>query len=209
LPENCQVCIIMKFPNISHELIMQQPLIFETIGNVELLSQNKIALFASKTAPGVIEAEALKLIETLAGTSFCFASGWQAPLEKKLFHSITRQNWNTNIIYYLAKDINTFTPNAQQESLLQENRLLVIAPQFNQNRADLKQVNKRDELLFEQVKKILFLSITQGGRLEKYLLELSRKTYQLFILDNSLNQNFFADDITPLNVDNAELLLQT
>lgn len=187
---------------------MQQRLIFETIGNVELLSQNKIALFASKTAPGELEVQAVKLLKILADIPVCFASGWQAPLEKKLFHSITRQNNKVNIIHYLAKDINTFKPNAQQESLLQGNRLLVIAPQFKQNRPSRKQVNRRDELLFEQVKKILFLSVTQGGRLEKYLPELSRRAYQLFILDHPLNQNFFADDITPLNEDNAELLVQ-
>ncbi len=186
---------------------MPQPLIFETVGNVELLSQKKLAVFCSRTVPETIKPAAERLFKALVQIPLSLAGGWQAPLEKQLFNTFALNPPTGHFIYYLAKDISTFRANFLQESLLKEKRLLVIAPQLKQKRPTQKLVTARDSLLFEQVSRILFLFIEEAGRLEQYLAELSVRKYQLYILDHPLNKKFIGDDIVPLNHENAITLL--
>lgn len=186
---------------------MPKHLIFKTMGNVELLSQNKLAVFSSRKTPKTIHAAAESLFKILVQLPLSLAGGWQAPLEKKLFNTFAQSPTTAHYIYYLAKDISTFKPNPVQEALLKENRLLTIAPGLNQNRPTRKQVDARDQLLFEQVSKALFLFIEEGGRLEEYVVGLSARKYPLYILEHPLNEKYFGDDIIPLNEDNAAELL--
>lgn len=186
---------------------MPNKLIFETMGNVELLSQMKLAVFSSRAVPSAIIPDAQALFKTLVHMPLSLAGGWQAPLEKKLFNAFAQKADSAHFIYYLAKNIGTFKPNPLQETLLADKRMLVIAPRVNQSRPTQKQVDARDRLLFEQVQNILFLFIEKGGRLETYLHGLSARKYPLFILDHPLNKNYFAEDIVPVNADNAASLL--
>ncbi len=186
---------------------MLKHLIFKTIGNVELLSRNKLAVFSSRKTPKAINSAAQALFKTLVQMPLSLAGGWQAPLEKNLFNDFAQSSTKAHFIYYLAKDISTFKPNPLQAGLIKENRLLAIAPGLSQNRPTRKQVDARDQLLFEQVPKALFLFIEKGGRLEKYLVGLSARNYPLYILDHPLNEKYFGEDIIPVNEENAALLL--
>ncbi len=186
---------------------MPKPLIFETMGNVELLSQNKLAIFSSRKTPQAIYPSAKALFKILVQMPLSLAGGWQAPIEKKLLNEFAQNPTTAHFIYYLAKDITTFRPNPLQEALIKENRMLAIAPDLSQDRPTSKQVDARDQLLFEQVPKTLFLFIEAGGRLEKYLVGLSARKYPLYILDHPLNEKYFSEDIIPVNEDNAALLL--
>ena len=186
---------------------MPKKLIFKTMGNVELLSQKKLAVFSSRSVPEEIIPAAEELFKTLIRMPLSLTGGWQAPLEKKLFNEFTQNPTTAHFIYYLAKDISAFKPSPLQETLITEKRLLVIAPQIKQNRPTQKLVTARDRLLFEQVSRILFLYIEEAGRLERYLSGLSARKYQLYILDHALNKKFFSEDIIPLNANNAIELL--
>ncbi len=188
---------------------MQETTLFETLGNAELLTQNRVAVFSSQSVPKKIEPDATRLFHELTNLPVAIAGGWQAPLENKLFRAEARLNAKANFIHYLAKDINTFQPNELQQKLLDAGKLLIIAPGLNQTRPTKKQVNQRDNLLFSQINKILFLYISKGGRLENYLNTLSGHNYQIFILDHPANQNCFPDDVVRINTDNAALILPT
>jgi len=182
--------------------------IFETLGNVELLSQQKIALFASRSAPRQIYEPTLGLFKELGRLPLTLASGWQAPLEKFLFRHIEPQQ-QANYIHYLSSNINQFKPDARQKELLQLKKLLVISPLLKEKRASRPSVKKRDELIFRQVKKILFLYVHPGGRLETYFRQLSEQDYLLYLLDDPLNQAFRHEDVIPVSVDNPAMILQT
>lgn len=188
---------------------MDKKLVFETIGNIELLSHKRIAVFCSQSFPQVAEQAALDLIESLSHIPLVLAGGWQAPFEKKIYKKLSRVNSSVHFIHYLAKDINSYQLNPEEQNLVNENRLLLIAPRLNFSRADAKQVSMRDRLLFEQNNKILFLGLSAGGRLEGYIADLSSANYQLYILDHPLNEKWFAEDLLPLNPENVDLLLHS
>lgn len=185
---------------------MDKKLVFETIGNIELLSHKRLAIFCSQSFPQIAEQAALDLIEAIGQLPLVFCGGWQAPFEKKLYKQFSQFNNTTYFIHYLASDINHYKLFPSEQMLLDENRLLLIAPRLNYKRADAKQVAMRDRLLFEQNNKVLFLGLSVGGRLESYIKELSSANYQLFILDHPINEKWFAEDLIPLDPQNIELL---
>lgn len=179
---------------------------FETIGNVEILSQTKLAIFCSRKYSSEVESKSISLMQKIAKLPICLAGGWQAPLEKKLFKQLALHKARPHLIYYLAKNINLLRTNVLQQNLINNEQLLVVAPPIDQNRQNKKLVGERDKLIFRQVKKILFLSISDGGQLENYLKELSQKNYQIFILEDESNEKYYGSDIVVLNEDNLNLL---
>ncbi len=188
---------------------MDKKLIFETIGNIELLSHNRVAIFCSKSFPADAEEEAMDLVAGLSQLPLVFTGGWQAPFEKQICRRLKRLNNSIQLIHYLAKDINTHKLNSNEQKQIDENRLLLVAPELPYGRANARQVSFRDHLIFEQNKKILFFGLASGGRLEGYLNKLSAAQYQLFILDHPINQEWYGEDLIPVSRDNLDLLLHT
>jgi hypothetical protein len=174
--------------------IKNESTVFESKGNIEILSQNKIALFASRNAPNEIIVEAEKIFIELRKKPVAVASGWQAPLEKRLFDQISDRD-KANYIYYTAKDIKQISLKKAQQKVHDDGKLLLISPQLKTDRISGKEVDLRDELILSQINKILFLYIQPGGRLEKMLRQLSLKKYVLFFLDHPQNRIYLRDDI--------------
>ncbi len=183
-----------------------QSMIFETRGNVELLSANRFAVFASRTCPDDLVQAGVNLFDALKAFPFCVVGGWQAKAEKQILNFILERT-NASVIHYLAKNLSTFTPNAGQQRYLDKKRLLFVAPPLHQPRPSRKEITLRDQLLFSQTRKLVFLYIQPGGRLETYCNFLSAGDYTLFILDHPLNAPFFNSGFIKINPDNAELLL--
>lgn len=181
---------------------MNKKSVFETKGNVELLSQVKVGLFASRSAPKEIFPQALDLYNKLLNMPISIAGGWQAPLEKYLFKH-ARRSARANFIQYLAKNINNIKLISLQQELLDEKKLLLISPGICQDRASKSEIDKRDALIFSQIKKILFFYIEPKGRLEKHFNQLSSMRYQIYMLDHPLNKVFHSDDVIAINPDNA------
>lgn len=185
---------------------MFQKNIFQTLGNVELLSQKKVAVFASKSAPDTLVPIVNKLAARLFQLPLALAGGWQSLLEKSVYQKFN-VNCRTNIIHYVARDINQFKPTDKQQELIAQNKLLVIAPELKEIRASALGVDKRDRLIFSQNKKIIFLYIEPKGRLEKYFRDLSQLNFQLYILDDPANESYFYEDVIRINEDSVDSLL--
>ncbi len=179
--------------------------IFHSLGNIELLSQKKLALFSSKETPEPIFQSALELFTALQQQKICLAGGWQSPLEKWLFSHFTPEQ-NANCIYYLARDVNQFPLSPIHRQLLDHEKLLFIAPPTSSARPSKHLVQKRDALIFSQCRHICFLYINPGGRLQHYLDALVTSNHLIYILDHPLNRPFLTSDFVPLNALNIEIL---
>ena len=185
---------------------MNQSNVFQTLGNVELLSQKKIAIFASKNVPEELVQKKYSVFDELLKSPIALAGGWQSSLEKSIYQRFDI-NCTANIIHYIAKDINKFKPTELQQDLIDQNKLLVVSPELKEIRASSAAVDKRDWLIFSQNKNIFFLYIELGGRLDKYFRELSQLNYQLYVLDHPLNENYFHDDIIRINKDSVNSIV--
>jgi len=178
---------------------------FETKGNVELLSQNKIALFSSKNTPDEIYKPAEELFFTLCKLSISLAGGWQAPLEKSLL-DLTLSGMKANIIYYSAKDLVSIE-NPKLKELESQNKILYVSAQSRKSRVSKEDINKRDELMFKQVEAVLFLYIEPNGRLEKYFDQLINKKFPVYVLEHELNSSLSKFGAVSLNLENLKDLI--
>jgi hypothetical protein len=180
--------------------------IFITRGNIEILNQKKVVLFSSKDTPPQIYSSIELLFDTLRKMDLAIAGGWQAPFEKKLFKKIKASD-RANYIHYLAKDLNQVSLNESQEYLVNNDKLLLIAADIKQTRIDKSLVKERDELIFSQNNRIIFLYISEGGRLEEYFKQLNVMQYQIYVLDHPLNKHLITKDVIALNQENVDLLV--
>ena len=182
-------------------------LLFETKGNIEFLSQNRLALFASRQTSSELDKISIDIFNRMRNLPLSLAGGWQASLEKKLF-KLTKADDRANYIFYLNKNINTTVLSEQQELLLKEDKLLLISPGLRSERPSGSDVTKRDDLIFSQINKILFLTIRRGGLLETYFNNLLLKRYQVFLLNHPDNSYFLqADAVTAFDEDNLDIIL--
>jgi hypothetical protein len=179
--------------------------IFMTRGNIEILNQKKVALFTSRDTPQDLFPHIEALFNILRKMGAAVAGGWQAPFEKKMYKDI-RPTDKSNYIYYLAKDINQLRLSQSEENLVNNAKLLFVAPNFKGKRISKSLVTARDELLFAQNNKILFFYISRGGRLEEYYKQLNPQVFQIYILDHPVNRHFFANDVTAVNEDNINII---
>jgi len=179
---------------------------FESSGNIELLSQKIIAVFSSKDTPQEIYPYAVRIFEELKNKPLSIASGWQAPLEKKLLETITPQ-MQANIIFYTANDLSQVNISHQLKLLNNENKLLSISAQSRKKRATKNDIDKRDKLLFNQVDQVLFLYISQNGRLEKYFNHLLESASSVLIMRHPLNKPFMSAGCSVLDEENFDEVL--
>lgn len=179
---------------------------FESKGNIELLSQSKLAVFTSKNTPREISESAQRLFLSLCKLKISLAGGWQAPLEKQLLN-LTYAGMPANIIYYSAKDLGQIKQNQKLAALDNEHKLLIVSAKSRTNRVSKNDINKRDTLLFNQVEKVLFMYIAHGGRLEKYYNQLLQKDFPVYVLEHDLNRSFLNNGAIALSRDNLNVII--
>ncbi len=183
-------------------------MVFHSRGNIELLSQTKLAIFTSRTTPEELFPSAISLFKKLVQLPICMAGGWQSKLEKMLLQFINTKT-PANLIQYYAREINELSLSSLQQNLLTENKLLIIAPETTSKRPSKQLVAKRDALLFGHCKKILFFYIRPNGRLHAYFDQLQQSDHEIFLFEHPFNSSFYFSDTVLLNSDNFESLLIT
>jgi len=174
---------------------------FESKGNIELLSQETLAVFASKNAPREIYPHARELFHELCRLPLSLCGGWQAPVEKELL-SLTYPEMTADILLYSAKDLAIINLDETLKNLDMFGKLLLLSAESRSGRISKNDVDKRDDLLFKHMDKFLFMFIESGGRLEKYYNQLVDKNVPVFILDHPLNKNFIGPGTIALNNEN-------
>lgn len=176
----------------------EQKVIFQSLGNIELLSREKIILLSSQNAPPAFKEKAGEFFTELRNQQVALAGGWQSALEKHLFKQADIQD-SAGYIHYLARNLNSFVPNEQQQMLIHAGKLLLLAPEIKQNRAARTLVNKRDQLMLNQIRKVLLLYVRLGGRLEEYIKSGVFCNHQMFILNHAGNRVVFSDDMVVID----------
>jgi hypothetical protein len=179
---------------------------FESKGNIELLSQTTIAVFASKNAPEDLYLPASELFLALCKLPLSLCGGWQAPLEKKLLN-LAYPEMTASILYYSARDISQVNQTGKLKILDMFGKLLLISAESRSSRTSRNDVDKRDALLFKQVDKVLFIYLEPAGRLEEYYNQLLKKNFPVFVLDHQHNKRFNGAGSIALNTENIDILL--
>jgi len=174
---------------------------FITRGNPQLLSQKKLAVFASNATPDLNYLEITGVFNALKTLPIALAGGWHSFMEKVLFTTIEKSD-QANYVYYLARDLNSYPFNYQQQEMMRAGKLLVIGRESSQRRINRHSSRWRNKLIFEQTDGVLFLYIRPEGLLHGCFEKLILHGEQVFVLDIPENHRFLCSDAIPVNREN-------
>ena len=170
-------------------------------GNKDLLKDNVIGLFCSRSIPLSIYYPAFDFLKYLMNQPMTVASGWQSPLEKKTLKS-RGPNSQSNIIYYLAKGIDQFTLPRGLLGDFKSGKVLIISKWKESKRIDQKKANERNKLMVDTLNKFLFISINENGNLESLYKSCLALNKQVYLLDHPSNSIWMNDSTVEVSQDN-------
>ncbi|WP_250122826.1 DNA-processing protein DprA [Chroococcidiopsis sp. CCMEE 29] len=116
------------------------------IGNLNLLSQNPIALFCSIECPGDLILKTYDFAQALRDTAIPVISGFHTPIEQDCLTILLRGT--QPIIHCPARSLHKIRLSPEQKQAIGENRLLLISP-FNASylRVTAELAEKRNEMI--------------------------------------------------------------
>ncbi|GAB4347281.1 MAG: hypothetical protein OHK0047_41260 [Leptolyngbyaceae cyanobacterium] len=100
--------------------------ILNTIGNLEFLTQNMIALFCSKQCPGDLILKTYDLAQSLRDQAIPVISGFHTPIEQDCLKILLCGT--QPIIHCPARRLHKMRLSPEQKQAIVENRLLLISP---------------------------------------------------------------------------------
>lgn len=160
-----------------------------SLGNEDLLNRNPLAIYCSREVPLSIYEPALDLIRELLNRPMTLAGGWQSKMEKEALQ-LRPAGAPSNLIYFLAKGIQSFKlPKALRQDL-DEGKVLVVSLWMQENRIDQPKVNKRDRLMVDRIRRFLFLNLKEGGNLEELFYKCLSQEKEVWVLDHPENRTW-------------------
>ncbi|QZZ19830.1 DNA-processing protein DprA [Leptothermofonsia sichuanensis E412] len=120
--------------------------ILNTIGNLEFLTQNTIALFCSQQCPGDLILKTYDLAQSLRDAEIPIISGFHTPIEQDCLKIMLRST--QPIIHCPARSISTIRLSPEQKQAMVENRLLLVSP-FSSSypRVTVELAGKRNDMI--------------------------------------------------------------
>ncbi len=120
--------------------------ILSAIGNLDLLSQNPIALFCSTKCPGDLILKTYDLAQSWRAASRLVISGFHTPIEQDCLNILLRGS--QPIIHCPARSLHTLRLSPQQQQAIADHRLLLLSPfQASHSRATAALAEKRNAMI--------------------------------------------------------------
>ena len=179
---------------------------FHSRGNIELLSQRIVAVYGSREAPSVLEGDVALAARNMAMEEMTVAGGWQSRLEKCFLSSFVRVG-RGYLISYAARKLEDRALSPAMNRMLDEKRLLQVAPDVATIRPTVKTVARRDALLLEQCHVVLFLYLAPGGQLAMLFEYLLAKGFPVYVLDHAFHRTWLKQGGLPFHADDTATLL--
>lgn len=154
------------YPNsVIKRLGKEAPKQLWTVGNIELLSHSKTALFCSKKCPGDAILKAMEKAQEWRNQGRCIISGFHSPVEKECLNILLKGN--QPIIICLARSIEKMRIPKEWVKGIERNRILILSPfDPTKNRLTSKQAEERNKLVAALSDEVYFAYTNPGGKAE-------------------------------------------
>ena len=193
----------MKF----HEEI-QKTLVYNTeifySGNIDLLRQKKIGIFASRDAPQSIIIPAEKFVFAISKLPYVFISGWHSPFEKKILEKLLVLE--KEIIFFTSLGIKNLRMDNHLIKTWRNGRLLIIS--FFECNPKMTSLNalRRNEMISDISEQNLFLYVNSNGNLRNLIPRLTKNGRNPLVFNNSVNSNYLKN-CAPVDIGNYKDIL--
>ena len=135
------------------------------LGNREILSNQKLALFCSTRCPGDLILKAYDLAQQLRDQGVTVISGFHSPVEKECLRILLRGS--QPVIICPARSTASLRLPAEWKRPLENGRLLLLSPfEAKHHRATAELARRRNEFVATVADKVCFIHVSPGGELE-------------------------------------------
>lgn len=172
-----------------------------SIGNEQLLEQKPLAIYCSREIPLSIYQPAIEFTQLMMSQPITLAGGWQSTLEKEAL-KLRKQGAPSNIIYFLAKGIQSFKVPQSLRSDLDKGKVLIVSLWMHKERINKQKVKDRDNLILDKLERFLFLHIGEGGNLEELFYRCLSSEKEVYLFDHAANHSWFNQEVVPVSKEN-------
>lgn len=178
------------------------------LGDLSLTEQNPVAIYSSREVPADMVLTAESFVKELARSGVVLAGGWHSPLERRLWRSALSGE-SSQVIYYLAKGIDTFRVPASYRERISSGRLLILSPFLNECRISRELVDRRDQWLLRHIGRVVFCFLDEQGSLVRFMEQCRKWNKEIFILEHDRNEHWISEGLIPIGMDTLYLLQDT
>ena len=164
-----------RFPTrLRERLGADAPAQLSALGNLDLLTQPKVALFCSSRCPGSAIIAAYDQAAHWRDTGRCVISGFHSPVEKECLRILLRGP--QPIIICPARSLETLRLPSDWKAPLAGGRLLILSCfPAAQRRATAELAARRNDLVAALADEVWFAHIAPGGQMERLAADSSRR----------------------------------
>jgi predicted Rossmann fold nucleotide-binding protein DprA/Smf involved in DNA uptake len=140
--------------------------VLNAIGNIEILSRKKLALFCSIKCPGKIIIQTYDFFEKFHLPEYAVVGGFHSPMEQECLRILLRNGQPA--IYCPARGIEKMRISDEFKKPMDGNRLLIISPfDKKQPRATIKSSSDRNLVVAALAEEIFIPYAQSKGKIEK------------------------------------------
>lgn len=178
MKSNSSVAIIDRENRLYPEILVKRlgkdaPERLWIIGNPEILTQPKTALFCSTRCPGDAVIKAMDQAQKWRDQGRCIISGFHSPIEKECLHILLRGR--QPVIICPARGIENMRIPGIWRSAIAEGRVLVISIfPASERRMTSKLSMQRNQVIAALADEIYFIHISPGGRMAQLFKQVSK-----------------------------------
>lgn len=170
------------------------------IGNLELLTQNEIALFCSIKCPGDLILKAYDLAQALREAEIPVISGFHTPIEQDCLKILLRGT--QPIIHCPARSLHKMRLSPEQKQAIGENRLLLISSfSASYPRVTAELAGKRNEMIGAIAHTIFIAYAAPDSKTLTFAQRLIAAGKSVLTFDSPVNPLLQAQGIVGLGID--------
>jgi len=188
-----------KYPQTLNRLLENRaPKYIFTLGNLDLLGRETIALFCSVKCPGNLILKTYDLARQLRDAGTAVISGFHSPMEKECLSLLLRGE--QPVIWCLAKRLTPTRLPKEYTNALSKNRLLMLSP-FGEKikRADENTSRIRNEFIAALANRLFVAHAVSGGKTESFCRKVIGWGKPLLTFDNPSNTELINLGAQPLS----------
>lgn len=187
---------------LSKYLSDRPPETLTTLGNVDILQQQKLALFCSVKCPGALILQTYDLARALRDAGVTLIGGFHSPMEKECLRLLLRGT--QPVVICPARSLERIRILAEWKAPLAEGRLLLLSPLAEKLRratADLAQ--KRNALVAALADEVFVVHAAPGSKTEHFCRDVLSWGKPLLTLESDENVHLFSLGAKPFKLEDT------
>lgn len=178
------------------------PATITALGNLEILSAQRLALFCSVKCPGKLILETYDLVQQLKQEGVAVVGGFHSPMERECLEILLRGT--APVVVCPARSIVKMRVRPELREPLENGRLLFLSPfDDKQRRATQENAMARNRFVSALADAVFIAYAAPGGKTEQFCREVLAWGKRLYVFDSPENAHLITIGVTPVAPDSV------